>query len=354
LVSRLLDQPAGGATYHEAGVSIEAGDEVVERIKSHVASTQRREVLGGIGGFGGLFQLDSARYRSPVLVSSADGVGTKLEIARLRQRYDTVGIDLVAMLVDDLACLGAEPLFMLDYVAVGVLDPRRLEELVAGIAEGCRQANTALLGGETAEHGGVLRPDDLDVAGFVVGVVEQGEELGSHRVREGDVLVGLGSPGLRSNGYSLARKVLVTTGAELDLPAWDGAEVTLADELLRPSVIYAPTVLAMIKDLGSGVHAAAHITGGGIVGNVVRVLPEHLDATIDMDSFETPEIFFEIQRRGLVSPTEMVRVFNCGLGMVVVVDSNAADAAVTIARAAGLSAGVVGAVRSGTKKVVLS
>ncbi len=353
-MSRLLDQPAGGATYHEAGVSIEAGDEAVERIKQHVASTARPEVLGGIGGFGGLFRLDTSRYRSPVLVSSADGVGTKLEIARLLQRYDSVGIDLVAMLVDDLACLGAEPLFMLDYVAVGALDPKRLEELVAGIAEGCRQANTALLGGETAEHGGVMRPDELDVAGFVVGVVEQGEELGAHRVREGDVLVGLGSPGLRSNGYSLARQVLVTTPAALELPAWDGADVSLADELLRPCVIYTPTVLAMIRDLGSGVHAAAHITGGGIVGNVVRVLPEHLDAIIDMASFDTPEIFFEIQRRGRVSAEEMVRVFNCGLGMVIAVDPDAAEAAVTIARSAGMSASVVGTVRAGSQKVVLS
>ncbi len=352
-MSRLLDQGPGGATYAAAGVSIEAGDEAVERIKAHVASTKRREVLGGIGGFGGLFALDTARYREPVLVASADGVGTKLEVARLAQRYDTVGIDLVAMLVDDLACLGAEPLFMLDYVAVGALDPARLEELVGGIAVGCRQANTALLGGETAEHGGVMRPDDLDVAGFVVGVVERGAELGPERVRDGDVLIGFASPGLRSNGYSLARKVLLGDGVDLNAPAWEGADVTLADELLRPCVIYAPTMVALVRDFGSAVHAAAHITGGGIVGNVVRILPDGLDAVIDMTSFTTPEIFFEIQRRGQVSADEMVRVFNCGLGMVVAVDAASAADVVTHANATGVEASVVGHVTSGTGQVTL-
>ncbi len=190
-MSRLLDQPGNGATYAAAGVSIEAGDAAVERIKGIVASTSRPEVVGGIGGFGGLFALDTSKYTSPVLVASADGVGTKLDVARQVGRYDTVGIDLVAMLVDDLACVGAEPLFLLDYVAVGKLEPSRLEELVAGIAEGCRLARTALLGGETAEHAGVMAPDDLDVAGFAVGVVERGEELGPERVRDGDVIGGV-------------------------------------------------------------------------------------------------------------------------------------------------------------------
>jgi len=352
-VSRLFDIGPGGATYAAAGVSIEAGDEAVERIKGHVASTKRREVLGGIGGFGGLFALDTARYREPVLVASADGVGTKLEVARLAQRYDTVGIDLVAMLVDDLACLGAEPLFMLDYVAVGALDPARLEELVSGIAAGCRLANTALLGGETAEHGGVMRPDDLDVAGFVVGVVERGAELGPDRVSEGDVLVGFASPGLRSNGYSLARKVLLGDDADLHAPAWAGADVTIADELLRPCVIYAPTMVTLVRDFGSAIHAAAHITGGGIVGNVVRILPEALDAVIDMTSFTTPDIFFEIQRRGQVSADEMVRVFNCGLGMVVAVDAARAAEVVASAQSSGIEAMVVGHVAAGTGQVTL-
>jgi len=258
------------------------------------------------------------------------------------------------MLVDDLACIGAEPLFLLDYVAVGALDPARLEELVTGIAAGCRQANTALLGGETAEHGGVMKPDDLDVAGFAVGVVERGSEMGPERVRSGDVLIGLGSPGLRSNGYSLARSVLVKDRSDLVKPAFEGSARSLGDELLVPSVIYAPTITAMRAELGSSVHAAAHITGGGILGNVVRILPEGLNANIEMDSFETPEIFFEIQRRGQVSADEMVRVFNCGLGMVVSVDPSSASAALTIARAQGIVATVVGNVSVGSQKVVLS
>ena len=353
-MSRLLEQPVNGTTYAGSGVSIEAGDEAVERIKDIVASTKRPEVLGGIGGFGGLFALDIARYTSPVLVASADGVGTKLDVARHVGRYDTVGIDLVAMLVDDLACVGAEPLFLLDYVAVGKLEPARLEELVTGIAAGCRLANTALLGGETAEHAGVMAPNDLDVAGFAVGVVERGEELGPERVRDGDVLVGFASPGLRSNGYSLARRVLVTAVGDLNAPAWEGADHSLGDELLVPSVIYAPTVTALRHDLGRAVHACAHITGGGIVGNVARILTPDLDALIDMESFETPQIFFEIQRRGRVHADEMVRVFNCGLGMVVALDSSAADAAISIARDNGIVAMIVGSVTSGTGEVVLS
>jgi phosphoribosylformylglycinamidine cyclo-ligase len=353
-VSRLLDQPAGGLTYAQAGVSIEAGDEFVQKIKDVVASTARPEVLGGIGGFGGLFHLASGRYRDPVIVSSADGVGTKLEVARQLGRYETVGIDLVAMLVDDLVCAGAEPLFMLDYVAVGRLDPERLSVLVAGIAEGCRQCGTALLGGETAEHGGVMRPDDLDVAGFAVGVVERGHELGAHRVKKGDALVGFHSPGLRSNGYSLARKVLVTSEEDLAHPAYEGATRNLGEELLVPSVIYAPAVMAIAQAIGTGLHAAAHITGGGIVGNVVRILPATCDAVIHMDSFETPEIFFEIQRRGQVSAHEMVRVFNCGLGMVVAVDADDVDDAINVATRAGVVATVVGHARPGTGQVVLT
>ena len=353
-MSRLLEQPVNGATYAASGVSLEAGDAAVERIKGIVASTSRPEVLGGIGGFGGLFALDTSKYTSPVLVASADGVGTKLDVARQVGRYDAVGIDLVAMLVDDLACVGAEPLFLLDYVAVGKLEPARLEELVAGIAEGCRIARTALLGGETAEHAGVMAPDDLDVAGFAVGVVERGEELGPERVREGDVLVGFASSGLRSNGYSLARRVLVNNVGDLSAPAWDGADHSLGDELLVPSIIYAPTVTALRNELGGAVHACAHITGGGILGNVARILTPNLDALIDMDSFETPRIFFEIQRRGRVHADEMVRVFNCGLGMVVALDASSAEAAISLARANGVSAMMVGSVKAGTGEVVLT
>jgi phosphoribosylformylglycinamidine cyclo-ligase len=352
-VSRLLDV-VGARTYADAGVSIEAGDSVVERIKSSVESTYRPGVLGGIGGFGGLFALDQLKYEQPILVASADGVGTKLEVARLAGRYDTVGIDLVAMLVDDLVCVGAEPLFVLDYVAVGSLNPAQLEVLVAGIAEGCRQAGAALLGGETAEHGGVMKPDDLDVAGFAVGVVESRDILSAERVRAGDVLVGFHSPGLRSNGYTLAREILVRDAASLGERAHPGAARTLGEELLLPSVIYAPCVIALFRELGASLHAVAHITGGGIVGNVARLLPDGLDAIIDMESFETPEIFFEIQRRGPVAAEEMVRVFNCGLGMVVALDASAVAAAITLARAKGVSAFIVGDVRAGSKQVVLT
>jgi phosphoribosylformylglycinamidine cyclo-ligase len=352
-VSRLLEV-AGARTYAGAGVSIEAGDDVVSRIKSSVESTFRPGVLGGIGGFGGLFALDALKYDQPVLVASADGVGTKLEVARLAQRYDTVGIDLVAMLVDDLACVGAEPLFVLDYVAVGLVQPEQLEVLISGIAEGCRQAGTALLGGETAEHGGVMKPDDLDVAGFALGVVESRDVLSAQRVRDGDVLMGFHSPGLRSNGYSLAREILVRDAESLNEPAYVGSTRSLGEELLLPSVIYAPCVTMLCRELGAGVHAVAHVTGGGIVGNVVRLLPDHLDAVIDMESFPTPEIFFEIQRRGPVSAEEMVRVFNCGLGMVVALDPSAAEAALTLARTSGVEASIVGAVREGTRQVVLT
>jgi len=353
-VTRLLDQPTGGLTYKSAGVSIEAGEEAVDRIKKVVDATRRPEVLGGLGGFAGLFALNLAKMKEPVLVSSTDGVGTKLEVARRMGRYDTVGRDLVAMLVDDIVCTGAEPLFMLDYVAVGSLVPSRLEELVTSIAEGCHLANIALLGGETAEHGGVMGSDDLDVAGFAVGVLERGTELGVHRVHKGDAIVGLASPGLRSNGYSLARKVLLDDESALTRPAYEGSTRSLGEELLLPSVIYAPAVLAMKKKMGDGLRAVAHITGGGIMGNVVRIVPPTRDAVIHLDAFETPEIFFEIQRRGQVSADEMVRVFNCGLGMVVVVDPDETDTAVEEARAQGLGAAVIGNLRSGSGSVVLT
>ena len=238
------------------------------------ASTARPEVLAGIGGFAGQFALDPGRYREPVLVSSTDGVGTKVLVAKAAGRYDTIGIDLVAMCVDDLVCTGAEPLFLLDYLAVGKLVPERVETVVSGVAEGCRQAGCALLGGETAEHPGAMGPDEFDLAGFAVGVVERDERLGPERVRVGDALVGLASPGLRSNGYTLARHVCFErAGRGLDDPAWDGADRSVADELLRPSVIYAPAILAALGVAPGAVHACAHITGGGIAGNVPRLLP---------------------------------------------------------------------------------
>jgi phosphoribosylformylglycinamidine cyclo-ligase len=314
-------RPSAGATYAAAGVDLAAADAAVERIGKLVSSTTRPGVLGSIGGFGGLFALDTDRYTHPVLVSSTDGVGTKLLVAQAVGRWDTVGVDLVAMCVDDLVCVGAEPLFFLDYVATGRLDPDRLVEVVKGIAAGCRRVGCALIGGETAEHPGAMADDDLDVAGFAVGVVERGEELGAARVREGDALVGLLSPGLRSNGYSLARHVLLELADRpLEGPAWPGADRSLGDELLDPSVLYTPAVLKAIEDVPGAVHACAHVTGGGLAANLSRVLPPDCDAVIERSSWEVPRIFTEIARLGHIDDAEMARVFNLGIGMVLIVD----------------------------------
>src|SRR5690606_11943595 len=283
-----------GTSYEDAGVSIAAGEEAVERIKEKVRSTFRPEVIGDIGGFGGLFSFANHRFRHPVLVSSTDGVGTKALVAQAAGRFDTIGIDLVAMCVDDLVCQGAEPLFFLDYIAVGKLDPDHIEQLVEGVAEGCRQAGCALIGGEMAEHPGAMDPGEFDLVGFAVGVVERDHLITGEHVAVGDVLIGLPSPGLRSNGYSLARKVLLESGGRrLDEPAYGGAPHSLGEELLVPSVIYAPAIAALLKVID--VRAVAHITGGGLPGNIARVLPEGADATVDRSTWETPRIFQEIQ-----------------------------------------------------------
>ena len=350
-------RPAG-ATYAGAGVDIEAGDSAVARIRDLVASTSRPEVLGGIGGFGGSFAFDPARYRQPVLVSSTDGVGTKSYVASAAARYDTIGIDLVAMCVDDIVCVGAEPLFLLDYVTTGKIDPDQMEQLVSGVADGCRQAGCALLGGEMAEHPGALPPGEFDLAGFTVGVVERDAMLGEDRVKAGDALVGLLSPGLRCNGYTLARHVLLErAGLALDDPAWAGATHTVADELLRPSVIYAPAVRRALAVPGAetpgtgAVHAIAHITGGGITGNVKRVLPGDVDAVIDRGAWVEPRVFGEIRRLGDVDEAEMTSVFNLGIGMVLVVDEPAASAVVDALSDAGCPGVVLGKVAEGSGEV---
>src|SRR5690348_13814332 len=267
-------------SYAGAGVDIEAGDRAVELMKASVARTNRPGVLGGLGGFAGLFQLDLARYPDPVLASSTDGVGTKIAIARALDRHDTIGIDLVAMVVDDLVVVGAEPLFLTDYIATGKVVPERIAAIVSGIAEGCVRAGCALVGGETAEHPGLMDPDEYDVSGTGVGVVNADAVLGADRVQPGDVLVGLASSGLHSNGYSLVRHVLFERG-RLDLhdrPAELGGR-TLADELLTPTRIYALDCLALAAEAGA--HAFAHITGGGLASNLARVLPDGLAATVD-------------------------------------------------------------------------
>ncbi|HEX6421734.1 MAG TPA: phosphoribosylformylglycinamidine cyclo-ligase [Acidimicrobiales bacterium] len=327
-----------GETYRGAGVDIAAGEAAVARIRDKVRSTYRPEVLGDIGGFGGLVTLPEG-YRRPVLVSSTDGVGTKAMVARAAGRFDTIGIDLVAMCVDDIVCQGAEPLFFLDYISVGVLDPDQIDALVSGVAEGCRQAGCALVGGEMAEHPGALDPGEFDLVGFAVGVVERDRILTGENARPGDVLVGLPSPGLRSNGYSLARRVLLErAGLRLDDELFGGR--TVGDELLQPSVIYAPAVRALLGDVD--VRAVAHVTGGGLVGNLPRVLPAGVDAVLERSAWEVPRVFAEIQRLGRVDDDEMARVFNLGLGMVVVVPRGDTARALRTLRAAGHAAVEVG------------
>ncbi len=345
----MAEEPRG-ATYAAAGVDIAAGDAAVARIRDLVASTARAEVLGGIGGFGGSFLFDPARYHQPVLVSSTDGVGTKSLVAAAAGRYDTIGVDLVAMCVDDIVCVGAEPLFLLDYITTGKLDPEQMEQLVSGVADGCRQAGCALLGGEMAEHPGSLPPGEFDLAGFAVGAVERDAMLGSHRVGPGDALVGLLSPGVRCNGYTLARHVLLErAGRHLDDPAWEGAGNTVADELLAPSVVYAPAVLAALRT--GAVRAAAHVTGGGIPGNLSRALPPGCDAVVDRSAWEEPRVFAEIRRLGRVDEAEMARVFNLGVGMILVVAAEGTRAVVDALAGAGRPAAVVGHVTAGTGRV---
>ncbi len=338
-------------TYASAGVDIAAGERAVERIKDKVRSTFRREVIGDVGGFGGLFALDAARYREPVLVASTDGVGTKAMVASATGRFDTIGLDLVAMCVDDLVCQGAEPLFFLDYVAVGSLDPDHVEALVEGVVEGCRQAGCSLLGGEMAEHPGAMGPGQFDLAGFAVGVAERDRLVTGEHLRPGDVLVGLPSPGLRCNGYSLARRVLERAGRSLDDEAYPRAGRTLADELLEPSVIYAPAVAELLRAVD--VRAVAHITGGGIIGNLSRVLHPSTGAVVHRRSWEVPRIFGEIQRLGDVAEAEMAQVFNLGIGMVVAVPATDAHHALDLARTAGHRAVEIGEVVAGTGRVVL-
>jgi phosphoribosylformylglycinamidine cyclo-ligase len=341
-----------GESYRSAGVDIDAGEAAVEGIKDLVRSTFRPEVVGDIGGFGALFAFANERYRHPVLVSSTDGVGTKALVAQAAGRFDTIGVDLVAMCVDDIVCQGAEPLFFLDYIAVGKLDPHHIQQLVTGIAEGCRTAGCALIGGEMAEHPGAMDPGEFDLVGFTVGVAERDRMVTGQRVQAGDVLIGLPSPGLRSNGFSLARRVLLErAGRSLDDPAFDGAHHSLAEELLLPSVIYAPAVLAAIDAVD--VKAVAHITGGGLPGNLVRVLPGDAEAVIERSTWEPGRIFGEIQRLGEIDDDEMARVFNLGIGMVVAVAEGEAFKAVDLLRSHGHQARVIGQVRHGERAVRL-
>jgi len=341
-----------GETYAGAGVDIGAGEAAVERIKAAVRSTFRPEVIGDIGGFGGMFAFDPARYTHPVLVAATDGVGTKAVVARLTGRFDTIGIDLVAMSVDDIAAQGAEPLFFLDCISAGRLDPHQMEQLVAGVATGCREAGCALIGGEMAELPGMLEPGHFDLVGFAVGVVERGRLVTGSGVAPGDRLIGLPSPGLRCNGYSLARRVLLdVAGRSLDEPAWPRASHSLGEELLRPSLIYAPALVKLCHSVE--VKGLAHVTGGGIPGNLARVLPRHCDAVVLREKWEVPEIFDQIQAAGQISPDEMTKVFNLGIGMIAVVAPRDVYRTHDLLRDAGHDSVDIGEVVEGEGRVLL-
>lgn len=353
--SEVAEEPGNGLrpslTYAAAGVDIDAADRAVDAMRELVASTTNRPgVVGSIGGFGGMFEVP-AGYRRPVLVSGTDGVGTKMAVATATGRFDTVGIDLVAMCVDDLVCSGAEPLFFLDYQLLGRVDPDQVRDLMTGIAAGCRTAGCAIVGGELAEHPGLLAPGEVDMAGFSVGIVEYDRIInGPTRTRAGDIAVALPSPGLRSNGYSLARRaLLVEDGRDLDGPAWAGASETLADELLRPSVIYSPAILALLDVVE--VHAVAHITGGGLPGNLPRVMAPDLDAVIDAPPWLVPRIFIEIAEAGRVGKAEMERVFNLGIGMVIVLPADEVDEAIATLGLAGHRPFVLGRLVPGRGQV---
>lgn len=337
----MTDQPL---TYADAGVDLDAADESVALLRDHVGSTTRPEVLGGIGGFGGLFELDLSRWEQPVLVSGTDGVGTKVDLARRLGVLDTIGIDLVAMVVDDLVVTGAEPLFFNDYISVGRLDPRRVADVVAGIADGCRQAGAALVGGETAEHPGLLDDDEFDVAGFGVGVVEKADVLGPDRVQPGDVLVALPSSGLHSNGYSLVRRIVgdAADPEALDLAGDHGLGAPLGEVLLTPTRIHSADVLAVIEAVPT--HAWCHVTGGGLPGNLPRVLPGDLGADVDTASWEVPPIFRWLAERGPVADDEMWRTFNMGVGMVGVMSGDVVDDALGVLREREVEAWVLGTV----------
>ena len=330
-----------GLTYKKAGVNIDEANDFVKKLKPLVRMTERAEVLGSIGGFGGLFAPRLKGMKKPVLVASTDGVGTKLMIADLQKKYDTIGIDLVAMNVDDVAVLGAEPLFFLDYIACGRLDKNQLLQVVKGIARGCRQANCALIGGETAELPGLYEPGKWDLAGFCVGLVDAGKIIDGRRCRPGDKVIGLASSGLHSNGYSLARRVFTEKELKGD---W-------GRQLLKPTKIYTPVVLQALKKIE--IKAMAHITGGGFYDNIPRVIPEGLQVRIRRGSWPVPRLFKEIQKRGEIADKEMFRTLNMGIGLVAVVAGKEAEAAVKLFEKLGERAWIIGELVKGQHEVVI-
>ena len=354
----MADTTPKHVSYADAGVDTAEGARAVDAIKAAVASTNRPEVIGGLGGFGSCFSAAALKdMDDPVLVSGTDGVGTKLAIAQLLGRHDTVGQDLVAMCVDDVVVIGAEPLFFLDYVAVGKLKAESIAPIVAGIADGCRMSGCALVGGEMAEHPGVMAPDDYDLAGFVVGVVDRPQMIGPELVREGDVILGLASSGIHSNGYSLVRKVVIEgrTVEELEQPLEELGGESLADAVLRPTTIYAGGLIRALR-AGAPIHAMAHITGGGITENLDRAMPAHLDALVDrgvegVPAWDVPPVISYVIRAAGLTVDEAYRTFNMGVGMCVICDPNDIDLVCELLEAEGFEPFEVGEVVSGTGKV---
>lgn len=333
-------------SYEASGVNLEAGYEVVSRIKKHVASTTRQGCMGGIGAFGGMFDLGSLGYKHPILVSGTDGVGTKLKIAFAMDRHDTIGIDAVAMCVNDVLAQGAEPLLFLDYVAVGHNRPEVVEAIVSGVAEGCRQAGCALVGGETAEMPGMYAPEDYDIAGFTVGAVEKEELIDGSQVAEGDVLIGLPSTGVHSNGFSLVRKIVADAKLDLNSRYEETGEQTLGEMLLTPTAIYVKPVLKLIKTVE--VHGVAHITGGGFDENIPRILSEGLGVEIKDGSWDILPVFDLLRKYGNLPRREMFNIFNMGIGMVIALRAQDAEKAIETLRGSGIEAREIGKVVKGT------
>ena len=331
-------------TYAGSGVDVEAGDRAVELMKASVRRATRPEVLGGLGGFAGMFDASALKaYARPVLATSTDGVGTKVAIAQALDRHDTIGFDLVGMVVDDIVVCGAEPLFMTDYIACGRVVPERIAAIVSGIAAACEQAGVALVGGETAEHPGLLGPDEYDVAGAATGVVELDAVLGPQRVAAGDVVLGLASSGLHSNGYSLVRRVVEHAGWALDRYV-DEFGRTLGEELLEPTRVYSADLLALVRSDAVEVHALSHVTGGGLAANLARVLPPHLHARLDRSTWTPPAVFSTVGRLGTVPRADLERTLNMGVGFVVVLPPASAEAATAVLEARGIRTWVMGEV----------
>ncbi len=329
-------------TYKDAGVDVERGYEAVRRMKQHVATTFDENVLGGLGSFGGFYSIENEKMDKPVLVAGTDGVGTKLKLAFLMDKHDTVGIDCVAMCVNDVVCQGARPLIFLDYIATGYLDPEKVEKIVAGVAEGCRQAGCALIGGETAEMPDFYPAGEYDLAGFTVGLVDREKSISGERVREGDVLVGMASSGVHSNGYSLVRKLVLTEGRDLNAPVEAFGGKSWGETLLTPTKIYVKPALKACA--AADVHGIAHITGGGFIENIPRILPDGLTAYIDLGTWPVLPVFTELQRLGGLTDRQIYNTFNMGIGMVFAVDASEADAVIAALTACGESAYRIGEV----------